>query len=181
MGKKDEKKLNTKQKLFALEYIKEPNATKAAIAAGYSKKTAYAIGHKLLKIAEIQRLIESKVTKKIEKAELSAEKVLKEIANIAFFNIQDLYNEDGTFKKIHELPEHVARAIASIEATELLSNDEEGDKKKAILLKKIKIYDKKKNLENLGRYFALFTDQMKMDATEDLKKILKERYPAEDV
>ena len=36
--------LNQKQLTFCEEYIKTNNATKAAIAAGYSEKTAYVIG-----------------------------------------------------------------------------------------------------------------------------------------
>lgn len=51
--------LNGKQLMFIAEYVKSSNATEAAIKAGYSKKTAYSQGQRLLKNAEIQRKIES--------------------------------------------------------------------------------------------------------------------------
>jgi phage terminase small subunit len=49
--------LNDKQKLFINEYVKNPNATQAAIAAGYSKKTAGSIGDENLKKPEIKEEI----------------------------------------------------------------------------------------------------------------------------
>lgn len=56
MAKK--KKITLQQKLFALEYIKDFNATQAAIRAGYSKKTAYSQGQRLLKNVVIKKLVE---------------------------------------------------------------------------------------------------------------------------
>ncbi len=52
------RKLSGKQKAFAEEYLVDLNTTQAAIRAGYSSKTAYAIGHKLLKKAEIAVIIQ---------------------------------------------------------------------------------------------------------------------------
>ena len=45
--------MNERQQRFADAYIEVPNATKAAEAAGYSRKTAYSQGQRLLKNAEI--------------------------------------------------------------------------------------------------------------------------------
>lgn len=50
--------LNHKQQLFVLEYQKCLNATKAAKLAGYSSKTAYSTGQRLLKNAEIQQALQ---------------------------------------------------------------------------------------------------------------------------
>ena len=50
-------KLNYKQKKFVAEYLKEPNATQAAINAGYSKKTSYSQGQRLLKNQKVSSLI----------------------------------------------------------------------------------------------------------------------------
>lgn len=46
--------MNKKQEKFALEFVKDFNRTQAAIRAGYSKKTAYSQGSRLLKDAEIR-------------------------------------------------------------------------------------------------------------------------------
>jgi phage terminase small subunit len=50
--------LNDKQQRFVDEYLKDLNATQAAIRAGYSAKTAYAIAEKLLRKAEIQQAVQ---------------------------------------------------------------------------------------------------------------------------
>jgi phage terminase small subunit len=52
------KKLNPKQSAFVREFLIDLNATQAAIRAGYSKKTAGAIGHELLKKPEIMEAIQ---------------------------------------------------------------------------------------------------------------------------
>ena len=47
-----------RQELFIQEYIKTGNATHSAITAGYSKKTAYSIGQRLLKNVDIKEAID---------------------------------------------------------------------------------------------------------------------------
>lgn len=54
-------KFSPKQKRFITEYPKDMNATQAAIRAGYSPKTAYSQGQRLLKKAEIKKAIEDLV------------------------------------------------------------------------------------------------------------------------
>lgn len=49
--------MNDKQERFALEYQKDCNATQAAIRAGYSEKTAYSQGQRLLKNVEVQNAL----------------------------------------------------------------------------------------------------------------------------
>ena len=48
-----------RQELFIQEYIKTGNATHSAITAGYSEKTAYSIGQRLLKNVEVEKAIRS--------------------------------------------------------------------------------------------------------------------------
>jgi len=57
-------KLNYKQLLFAKLY--NGNATETAINAGYSKKTAYSIGQRLLKKVEVRGFIEKRQNKQIK-------------------------------------------------------------------------------------------------------------------
>ncbi len=77
-------KLTDKQEKFCYEYVLHLNATKAAINAGYSKKTAYSIGAENLKKPEIQARIKYMQDNLAETAQLSALRVLKEHEKIAF-------------------------------------------------------------------------------------------------
>lgn len=77
-------KLTDKQEKFCYEYVLHLNATKAAINAGYSEKTAYSIGGENLKKPEIQERIKYMQDNLAETAQLSALRVLKEHEKIAF-------------------------------------------------------------------------------------------------
>ena len=72
-------KLTNKRKIFISEYLKDKNATQAAIRAGYSKKTAYSIGQELLNKPEIKETIEQTLSKITQKCEITVEKVLNDI------------------------------------------------------------------------------------------------------
>lgn len=71
--------LTTKQRLFIEAYLENPNASQAALAAGYSPKTAPFIGAENLKKPQIVEMLKSRV----EKAVMSANDVLTELSDIA--------------------------------------------------------------------------------------------------
>lgn len=83
-------KLTHKQKIFCKEFLLDFNATRAAIAAGYSKKTARQIGSENLTKPYIQAEIDkirSKFAKKIQenpKIEITPERITEEFSKIAF-------------------------------------------------------------------------------------------------
>jgi phage terminase small subunit len=73
------KKQDNQYKLFAKEYIKDLNATRAAIAAGYSEKTATMQGSRLLTHDKVKQLIQENMSKREERTEITADSVLKDI------------------------------------------------------------------------------------------------------
>lgn len=81
MAKKGE--LTRKQQLFIAEYLVDLNASRAALAAGYSPKTAPWIGYENLKKPQIVSEIEREQAKKIANAGITAEWVLKSLQNVA--------------------------------------------------------------------------------------------------
>jgi phage terminase small subunit len=166
------KELTPKQALFVAEYLANGfNATSAAISAGYSKKTAHSQGPRLLENVEIKEAIANKVGKALAKREITAERVLDEIAKLAFLDPRKLFTSDGSLVPIHELDDDTAASIAGLEVNELFEG--EGDQKHAFgLLKKIKIADKGTNLERLGRYFKLFTDKVEVSLDSELAEAL---------
>ena len=76
--------LNARQRIFVKEYLKDRNATQAAIRAGYSKKTAGSIGDENLKKPEIKKAVEEGIAKLEKKLDISAERILGRIAEFAF-------------------------------------------------------------------------------------------------
>lgn len=164
-------KLTNKQALFCKEYIVDLNATQAAIRAGYSIKTAQRIGSenlsKPLIEAEIQRLMDDRSSRTL----VTADRVINEIAKLAFINTQDILNEDGNLKPINEWSRDDAAAIQEITEDSI---GKDGDN--PITRRKVKLSDKKASLELLGRHLKLFTDKIESDTT--LTVIRKEFKPA---
>lgn len=75
-------KLTAKQEMFCHEYLIDLNATQAAIRAGYSKKTAYIIGHENLRKPKISEFITKAKAKRIEKVTIDANWVLEKAVNL---------------------------------------------------------------------------------------------------
>jgi phage terminase small subunit len=148
----------TKRELFAREYIVDLNATKAAERAGYSAKSAYSQGHRLLKDGEVKAEIQRLMDQRGERLEITADKVLQELGKLAFFDVRSLFNSDGSPKNIHELDGNSAAAVAGLEVHELF--DGAGDQKHAYgLCRKIRLADKGQNLERLAKHLQLFNEK----------------------
>lgn len=79
MSDKPERKLSVKQKMFCREYLKDLNATQAAVRAGYSEKSANRIGAENLTKPYLSEYIQEIMNKRAEKVEISAEEVLNDI------------------------------------------------------------------------------------------------------
>ena len=74
--------MNSRQKVFLAEYLKHFNATRAALAAGYSERTAYSYGQQLLNNLEIKRAIDQRI--------MSADEAAANITEIAQGDLADL-------------------------------------------------------------------------------------------
>lgn len=150
--------LTPKQELFIAEYLTDLNATRAAIAAGYSAKTAESQAARLLVNVKVAAVIAEKQGKRLAKLEITADRVLQEIARLAFFDPRKFFNEDGSAKQVSELDDDTAMALAGMDVMELFEGS--GDQKHAYgLMKKFKLVDKGQNLERLGKHLKLFTDK----------------------
>ncbi|MBK8199220.1 MAG: terminase small subunit [Acidobacteria bacterium] len=140
------KRLNPKHRLFVRQYIRHRNASKAAVLAGYSEKTAGSIGNELLNKPEIEEAIEIGLARLAEKIDVDAERVIQEYAKIAFARPDDVIRwEDGklVLTDIDDLDDDTLASIA--EVTRTVSGEI-----------RVKFHDKAKALEALARHLDLF-------------------------
>jgi phage terminase small subunit len=79
------------------------NATQAAIRAGYSRKTAFVIGYENLKKPHIKAPIQKKIAELTRNAGITAERILNELAAVAFGNIYDLIDDSRPTRQEIEL------------------------------------------------------------------------------
>lgn len=161
--------LTLKQQFFVKHYLIDKNATKAAIAAGYSKKTAEVAGSRLLKNVKVQAAINKRVGKQFEKLDITADRVLNEIALLGFANMQDYIGTSGreAYVDLSTLTRDQAAAIQEITSEVFISgtakNEEGEDVPVEVKRTKFKLADKRGALELLGKHLKLFTDKVEHD------------------
>jgi len=164
-------KLNDRQQLFAKEYLVDLNATQAAIRAGYSEKTAYSIGQRLLKKVEIVAAIQARRAVMSEKLEITQERVLQELAAIAFADVSDYVNvetEQVDAWGIHPITGEVCLIPTGWRQCVKVINTKELPKRKRAALAsikqgsngiEIKLYDRHRALELLGKHLGMFENR----------------------
>jgi phage terminase small subunit len=170
--------LTAKQELFCKEYLKDLNATKAAIRSNYSQKTAQQQGSENLSKPVIQQRIAELNQERLTRVQIDADFVLGELHKIANADINDAYNEDGSLKPISEIPTHLRKCIASLETVEYFEGSGE-DREHVGWVRKIRFWSKDKSLENLGRHLKLFTDKVEHGVNKSLEDILTESFSNE--
>ena len=151
-------KLTKKQEAFVYEYLKDFNASAAALRAGYKNPK---MGSKLVAKSSVQKKIQEELKKRQKKYEATIENVVKELSNIAFSDIFELIDiqDDRTIilKSKDQLKEIDKKAVQSITY----------DAKTGTI--KIKMHDKLKALELLGKHLGMFEGEK--PNTEEITKL----------
>jgi phage terminase small subunit len=166
--------LTHKQKRFCEEYIIDLNATQAAIRAGYSEKTANEQGSQLLAKLSIHEYVANLQKERSDRTQITADMVIKELAKVGFSNISDYLKvfdreiEAGVDEKGDPIK-------ATVRDVEIFITDNVGKDKMAVVSEvkqtrdgiSIKLHDKVKALEDLGKHLGVFekdNKQKKPDA-----------------
>ena len=168
-------KLSDKQELFCLEYLKDLNATQAAIRAKYSVKTAGHIGLENLQKPGIQSRLQQLNGKRLKNVGLQGEDVLKELQKIAFSDVTD-YTEVAEGGEVTAIPLNEIKntqAVKKIKSHRRITESKDGEKLFVDDNFEIELWDKPKALDALGRHFKLFTDKIEIDASDALSELLK--------
>lgn len=155
-------KLTPKQARFVEEYLIDCNATQAAIRAGYSERTARKIGHENLTKPDIAEAIQAAMSERSRRTEITADRVLQELARIGFADIRDLFtwNEERTaFVPSRDLTADEAAAIAEVQAETTAYTTQDGVTETKIKLR-LKTYDKLSALDKIGKHLGMFVDRV---------------------
>lgn len=88
--------LTQKQKRFCEEYIKTTNASAAAVAAGYSKKTAGAIGAENLKKPQIAAYIKKRLDEQDAALVADSNEILKFYTAVMRGEVKDQFGLDAS-------------------------------------------------------------------------------------
>lgn len=110
--------------LFVEAYVKNGgNGKQAAIAVGYSPKTAESQASRLLRDVKVAAAVQARkqaaLAQAVEKTDLTVEEVLADLRDGMRFDPALLYREDGSMRDMHELPVEVRRQLEGVEFEEI--------------------------------------------------------------
>jgi phage terminase small subunit len=118
--------LSEQEMIFVMEYLEDQNATRAYVDAGY-KHASYAAAavaaHNLLKKPNIQDAVNKERDRILKRLHITKGRVLKELAKIAFANVEDIVKWDNSgvhYSSSQELDRNTTAAIS--EVTETVTN-----------------------------------------------------------
>ena len=158
--------MTKKQKRFVEEYLIDLNATQAAIRAGYSTKTAKDIGCENLAKPNIKNEIDKEMAQRSKRTGVSADRVVMELAKIAFVNAVEVIDpKTATVKE-----DASSDDTAAIQSVKVKTFGEDG------LEREIKMADKIKALELLGKHLGMFQNNLNVnfDSSEKLNDIMSQ-------
>jgi len=135
------------------------DATAAATRAGYSKKSASSLGYQLLQIGPVRKAIMAGKAAQLDKAELTAARVLEELRRIAFADVRGFFDPRGNLRNIATLTGEQASALASFEV--IIKNAKAGDGV-TDEVHKIRGWDKVHALELLAKHFRLLVERVEI-------------------
>lgn len=167
--------LTAKQQAFVDEYLIDRNATQAAIRAGYSAKTAYSQGQRLLKNVEVLAAVSGGLKGLSEATGITAARVILELARLGTSDVRRMFNEHGSLLSIVNLSDDAAAAVSSIKVVTKRLPTGDGEPAEVEYISEIKLWDKNSALEKLGKHLKLFTEVHEHTLSEDMAAWLDQR------
>lgn len=149
------KGLSAKQAFFVQEYLVDLNATEAALRAGYSAKSAKAIGAENLTKPAIADAVEEAMAIRVKRIEVSQDAVLQELGAIAFGNIADV--AEWTPGKVTVL-DSGSRSRTVLSAVAQVSETTNGVT--------LRMHDKQAALVNLGKHLGMFREKVELEVRD---------------
>ena len=170
--------ITNRDKLFLLELLADPklNPEKAALKVGYSRNTArtkaylWVSNSKQNPKPHVKEMYDKLLSARIEKLEVTVEKIEAELIKIAFCNLADILKKMDyqiSTEKLKNLDENERAAISEISEI----NNEGFERKR------IKVHAKLRALELLGKRYKMWTDES--EPIEYTIRILNNGAPAD--
>ena len=167
--------LNDRRLTFCAEYVKDLHTEKAAVRAGYSKRTAASQGRRLLQNVAVQAEIQKRMAAKLERCEIDADWLLKRLVELANVDLAKMFRTkadgggEGRLLDLGEMPEDCRRLIAGFEVTEEFQG-----KQKIGYTTKVRLRDTVRVLELIGKHIevlAFVERHATVDQDELVRKI----------
>ncbi len=152
--------MTPKQRRFVEEYLIDLNGSAAARRAGYAKKAARTMAQKLLRHPDVIAAIEKAQTERAERTRVTADKVIRELAKVAFGDPRRLlsWGPGGVvLRESSELSEADAALVSEVSETRNAAGG----------TRRVKLHCKLAALTALGRHLGLFGNGRRPALNED--------------
>lgn len=161
-----------KQRRFVDYYADHGIGARAAREAGYSADSAHVIANENLNKPYLADAIKQRRKQLVEEAGVRPDAVLRMIAQVATFDISEIFDDNGRVKEISEMSDVARRVVAGIETFTVGTRDGSSH----TTTSKIKLPDRLKALELLARHLGLFDDRVtvKGDAVNPFELIVRQ-------
>lgn len=153
--------MTKKQKRFVEEYLVDLNATQAAIRAGYSPNTATEQSSRLLTNVNVKTEIDKAIAERSKRTGVTADRVIEELAKIAFIKMTDVVDRNGKIKE-DAAPED----LACIESIKYKSSESDTG---SMVEREVKISSKLKALELLGKHLGMYQNNVNLNVEKSQK------------
>lgn len=165
--------LTPRQEEFVHAHLANPYASQVARAEGIKVGTAY----QMLYNAKVQAALRAIRQRHAERLEVNNHNTLLELARIAFSDIRNLFNPDGSLRNLTELDDDTAAAVSAVEVREIYEG--EGKNRKFVgYAKQIKFWSKTAALDKLARHLGLIKDAVHFTGKVDVEVTPKFNWDA---
>jgi phage terminase small subunit len=168
-----ESELTPKQRAFVREYLVDLNGTQAAIRAGYSANSADVEASRLLANAKVRSAVDAAIKLRSERTDITADRVLQELAKIGFADIRKAIKWQGTLVTEEDNPDGgdtltIKNVVTN--SVQLISSDDIDDETAAAISEisqnqgggiKLKLHDKRAALVDIGKHLGMFKEDNK--------------------
>ena len=171
-----------RREAFAVHYAMTLKGTESAVAAGFSRAIAASQATNLLCYDEVVRRIRELQEPRLRAADITAQRVLMELARVSFADIRTAFHDDGRLKNPKDMDDDSAAALTSVHLETRYERDGfdidpvTGDKTPRLIsvhTTKIKRADKVAALNILAKHFKLVGDEG--DGVNALASVLADR------
>jgi len=159
--------LSAKESRFVDEYLIDLNATQAAIRAGFSKRSADVIASRLVRKPQVSEAIKNGIAERSKKTNITAEKVLVELAVVGFSSIENYVVADCRVLLAEGAPESAMRALSSVKTKTYV--DDKGNTTTDV---EYKLWPKVEALQLVARHLGMLVDKLQVGTTDDLAGII---------
>ncbi|WP_286919758.1 terminase small subunit [Pseudomonas sp. UBA6753] len=144
--------MTVKRHRFVAEYLKDLNATQAAIRAGYAKKGAKDQAYQLMQMPEVAEAIKAAMEERNKRLQVDADYVLHRLTEIDQLDLADIFDVDGKLMPIRQWPLIWRQMVKEVD----------------MKTGKVKFHDKLRALELIGKHVNVNAFREQVNHTGDI-------------